>query len=220
MLIVGAGKGGRALLEMFVGDPTITIVGVADVNPWAPGLEIARRHDVPVTTDFRELLSARVDLVIDVSGDRAVHRAIHEGAPAGTEVIGGLGARFMWDLAAERKAKEELEGRYALVVEQLAPRAHDAPEPPPAPDPLRHRPGSAPTRDRPVPLLRRRRHRRWTARVAELASPADLFCDGGKTSHATALSRCTPTFRHCALFSRDGGGTRLEVTVSPGEGGR
>ena len=37
--IVGAGKGGRALLEMFAGDPTVTILGVGDVNPWAPGLE-------------------------------------------------------------------------------------------------------------------------------------------------------------------------------------
>ena len=31
VVIVGAGKGGRALLEMFSGDPTVTIVGVADV---------------------------------------------------------------------------------------------------------------------------------------------------------------------------------------------
>ena len=37
--IVGAGKGGRALLEMFAGDPTVTILGVGDVNPWAPDLE-------------------------------------------------------------------------------------------------------------------------------------------------------------------------------------
>jgi dihydrodipicolinate reductase len=30
--IIGAGKGGRALLEMFAGDPTVTILGVADVH--------------------------------------------------------------------------------------------------------------------------------------------------------------------------------------------
>ena len=36
--IIGAGKGGRALLEMFADDPTVTIPGVADVNPWTPGL--------------------------------------------------------------------------------------------------------------------------------------------------------------------------------------
>ena len=54
VVIVGAGKGGRALLEMFSGDPTVTIVGVVDVNPWAPGLELARRLNVQVSTDLRE----------------------------------------------------------------------------------------------------------------------------------------------------------------------
>ena len=54
--IIGAGKGGRALLEMFAGDPTVTIPGVADVNPWAPGLELARRLNIPVATDLRGLI--------------------------------------------------------------------------------------------------------------------------------------------------------------------
>src|ERR1044071_4945643 len=57
IVIVGAGKGGRALLEMFVGDPTVSIAGVADVNPWAPGLELARRLNIPVATDLRELVT-------------------------------------------------------------------------------------------------------------------------------------------------------------------
>ncbi len=49
--IIGAGKGGRALLEMFAGDPTVTILGVADVNAWAPGRELARRLNIPVATE-------------------------------------------------------------------------------------------------------------------------------------------------------------------------
>jgi transcriptional regulator with GAF, ATPase, and Fis domain len=120
VVIVGAGKGGRALLEMFTDDPTVSIVGVADVNPWAPGIELARRIGVPVTTDFRAMVAtAAVDLVIDVTGDAAVHRAIRDATPPGTEVMGGLGARFMWDLVAARKRADELEGRYALVVREL-----------------------------------------------------------------------------------------------------
>ena len=43
VVIVGAGKGGRALLEMFAGDATVSILGVADVNPWAPGIELDRK---------------------------------------------------------------------------------------------------------------------------------------------------------------------------------
>ena len=37
--------------------------------------------------------------------------------------MGGIGARFMWDLLAERKRSEELEDRYSLVVRELAAQA-------------------------------------------------------------------------------------------------
>jgi transcriptional regulator with GAF, ATPase, and Fis domain len=124
VVIVGAGKGGRGLLEMFAGDPTISIVGVADLNPWAPGLELARRLNVRVATDFRELLrDLQADLIIDVTGSGEVHQEILRLKPPDIEVMGGVGARFMWDLLAERKRSEELEDRYSLVVRELAAQA-------------------------------------------------------------------------------------------------
>jgi len=105
---------------MFVGDATVSILGVADVNPWAPGIEFARRFNIPVTTDLREVVSdPRADLIIDVTGSPDVHQTILRSKPAGAEVMGGLGARFMWDLLAERKRSEELEDRYSLVVREL-----------------------------------------------------------------------------------------------------
>jgi len=120
VVIIGAGKGGRALLEMFVGDATVSILGVADVNPWAPGIEFARRFNIPVTTDLREFVTdPRADLIIDVTGSPDVHQTILRSKPAGAEVMGGLSARFVWDLLAERKRSEELEDRYSLVVREL-----------------------------------------------------------------------------------------------------
>src|SRR5229473_2066728 len=105
---------------MLVGDPTVSIAGISDVNPWAPGIDLARRLNLPIATDFRELVgNARVDLVIDVTGDAEVHSAIQALKPPTTEVMGGIGARFMWDLVAERKRSEELEDRYSLVVREL-----------------------------------------------------------------------------------------------------
>jgi transcriptional regulator with PAS, ATPase and Fis domain len=124
VVIVGGGKGGRGLLEMFAGDPTISIQGVADVNPWAPAIELARRLNVRVATDFRELLAdAQPDLIIDVTGEAGVHEEILKLKPARAELMGGVGARFMWDLLAERKRSEELEDRYSLVVRELAAQA-------------------------------------------------------------------------------------------------
>jgi transcriptional regulator with GAF, ATPase, and Fis domain len=124
VVIVGAGKGGRALLEMFSGDPTVTIVGVADVNPWAPGIELARRLNIVVSTELRELIAdPRVDLIIDVTGNAEVQVAIQRLKPFGTEVMGGASAKFMWDLLAERKRSEELEDRYSLMLRELQAKA-------------------------------------------------------------------------------------------------
>src|SRR5215470_1729013 len=109
---------------MFSGDPTVTIMGVVDVNPWAPGLELARRLNIPVGTDLRELIAdPRLDLIIDVTGNAEVGEAIQRLKPAGTEVMGGASAKFMWDLLAERKRSEELEDRYSLMLRELQAKA-------------------------------------------------------------------------------------------------
>src|SRR5713226_7527236 len=105
---------------MFSGDPTVTIVGVVDVNPWAPGLELARRLNIQVSTDLRELIAdPHLDLIIDVTGNPEVQAAIQRLKPASTEVMGGASAKFMWDLLAERKRTEELEDRYSLMLREL-----------------------------------------------------------------------------------------------------
>jgi DNA-binding NtrC family response regulator len=124
IVIVGAGKGGRALLEMIAGDPTVTIAGVCDVNPWAPGLDLARRLNIPVSTDFRELIAeAPLDLILDVTGNPEVHSAITALKAPSTEVMGGASVKFMWDLLAERKRSEELEDRYSLMLRELQAQA-------------------------------------------------------------------------------------------------
>src|SRR6059036_132429 len=124
VVIIGAGKGGRALLEMFNGDSTVSILGIADVNPWAPGLELARRLNIPVATDLRALITdPQPDLIIDVTGNAEVPREIQRHKPVHTEVMGGASAKFVWDLLAERKRSEELEDRYALMLRELQAQA-------------------------------------------------------------------------------------------------
>ena len=124
VVIIGAGKGGRALLEMFVGDPTVTILGIADLNPWAPGLELARRLNVPVATELGALVAdPTVDLIIDVTGSPDVERAIQTLKPPTAEVMGGASAKFMWDLLAERKRSEELEDRYGMMLREIQAQA-------------------------------------------------------------------------------------------------
>src|SRR5439155_3768692 len=56
--IIGAGAGGSALLTVLAPDPLVRIVGVAEINPRAPGLRLAKRYGIPVTRNFRDLLSS------------------------------------------------------------------------------------------------------------------------------------------------------------------
>ena len=101
--IIGAGAGGSALLTILAPDPLVRIVGVAELNPGAPGLRLAKRYAIPVTRDFHELLSSEdVDLIIDVTGSWEVEEVLAEFDRVGVAVIGGASAKFMWQLIEAR----------------------------------------------------------------------------------------------------------------------
>lgn len=116
--IIGAGRGGTALIEVLHKDPLVTIVGVADTQADAPGMDLARRLNIPTTPDFRSLLKQPLDIVVDVTGNDKVKAALEGLRARGVELIGGLSARLMWQLIEERirsKAlEEEVRSRYAF----------------------------------------------------------------------------------------------------------
>jgi two-component system sensor histidine kinase DegS len=109
--IIGAGRGGTALLEIFASDPLVEIVGIAEVKPDAPGVALARRLKVPVTSDYQDLLAMeQVDLIIDVTGNPEVGRMLQDFHRMGVAVIGGASAKFMWQLIEARiRATAEIE---------------------------------------------------------------------------------------------------------------
>lgn len=118
--IIGGGRGGTSLIEIFYNDPLVRIVGVADIDKNAPGIRLARKLKIPVTLDYQKLLkSKKVDLVIDVTGDKAVEEILLTSRRPGVAVIGGPSAMFMWQLIEERiKSKEEIE-RHLLEYQSL-----------------------------------------------------------------------------------------------------
>jgi len=117
VVIIGAGRGGTALIDILHKDPLVKIVGIADINPNAPALDIARRLNIQTTTHYQELLTVAVDLIIDVTGTPDVHSAL-EADPRKIEVMGRLSAMFMWQLVQERiKSKvmtEVIRAKYSL----------------------------------------------------------------------------------------------------------
>jgi len=109
--IIGAGRGGTALMEIFATDPLVQIVGVAEVQKNAPGITLARQLGIPVTTNYRKLLDLeRVDLIIDVSGNDKVWALLQDFHRMGVTIIGGASAKFMWELIEARiRATAEIE---------------------------------------------------------------------------------------------------------------
>jgi two-component system sensor histidine kinase DegS len=109
--IIGAGRGGTALMEIFLRDPLVEVVGIAEINPKAPGAKLARKLKIPVTQDYRELLALEsVDLLIDVTGNAEVERVLQDFHRMGLTVIGGASAKFMWQLIEARiRATSEIE---------------------------------------------------------------------------------------------------------------
>jgi transcriptional regulator with PAS, ATPase and Fis domain len=117
VVIIGAGRGGTALIDILHKDPQVTIVGIADINPNAPALDIARRLNIQTATDYRKLLTSEVDLIIDVTGTPIVHEEL-DADPRRIEVMGRLSAMFMWQLVQERikstAMTEVIRAKYSL----------------------------------------------------------------------------------------------------------
>ncbi len=109
--IIGGGRGGTALIEIFYKDPLVKILSIADVDPQAPGLKLARKRRIPTTTDYRQLPTLKnLDVLIDVTGNSKVERELRRLRPPGVAIIGGPTAKFMWQLIeAQIKSKNELE---------------------------------------------------------------------------------------------------------------
>jgi signal transduction histidine kinase len=114
--ILGAGRGGRALLDLLHQFPSIEIVGIADRDPAAPGLQRARELRIPVTTNVPDLISNHsASLIMDVTGDVEMKAYLHA-QPATADILSGTSSRLLWELVQhESKLQAQL-----LQSEKLA----------------------------------------------------------------------------------------------------
>lgn len=108
ILIIGAGRGGSSLIEILATDRTVEIVAVVDKRPNAPGVRLANMLRIPTARDYRPFLSRPdIHLVLNVTGSETVARDIADRKHPKVEIIGGTGARFLWQLIDERRKTRE-----------------------------------------------------------------------------------------------------------------
>ncbi|MDD2685448.1 MAG: diguanylate cyclase [Gallionella sp.] len=106
VLIFGGGRGGSALLDMFIEDRLVHVIGIVDPSPDAPGIKLAKLHNIPTYQDgIAALQACRAfpDCILyNLSNDDSVAAQV-------TQVLGdkrvatGLEARLFWQMVTNLK---------------------------------------------------------------------------------------------------------------------
>jgi diguanylate cyclase (GGDEF)-like protein len=95
--IVGAGRGGTALLRTLQGLANARIVGICDIDPDAAGLREAQRYGVAIYQSVDELIAAQaMDWLINVSHASLAGRLLLSESVADVRVIDGDVGEFIW----------------------------------------------------------------------------------------------------------------------------
>jgi diguanylate cyclase (GGDEF)-like protein len=107
ILVVGAGRGGTAMLDLFAEDPMIEIVGIVDANPQAPALAIAKERGIRDFINLAEAIEAcRPCIAFNLTSDESV-TDYAESRLGSENIIGGFQARFVWNLLTRLKKTNE-----------------------------------------------------------------------------------------------------------------
>ena len=117
IVIVGAGKGGSALLGLFSNLPGVEIIGITDKDAQAPALTRARELGIPVMDDPVRLISSEgANLIVNVTGNPAVEHLIAEHKKPSAEVLGGEASKLLWNVVQH---EAQMQG-HVFQTEKLA----------------------------------------------------------------------------------------------------
>lgn len=126
VLIIGAGRGGHALLEMFLEDNLVQVIAIADTNPDAQGLRLAKNNGIPTYTDAALAILACKDhldcIVYNLSHDDSIAGQVSQ-VFGGKRVASGPEVKLFWQMIMNLKqTKGELEksqGQLQAVIQNV-----------------------------------------------------------------------------------------------------
>ena len=104
-MIVGAGKGGTAILKILKESEVLNVHVVIDRNEDAPGILLARKEGIKTGTSWEPFLNENIDIIIEVTGSDEVFQEIRTAKNKQTVLIPGSVAFLVSKLIEE---KEEL----------------------------------------------------------------------------------------------------------------
>jgi len=121
--IVGGGKACYNLLKILDENRQtrlkMKILGVADVDPDAPGLCYAKGLNLFTTDRIQGLFDLdRLNLIIELTGSAKVKEAVFRTKPSGVSIMDHVSARLLWDLVQIETEKMELEREHQRYAER------------------------------------------------------------------------------------------------------
>ncbi|WP_394579845.1 sigma 54-interacting transcriptional regulator [Cytobacillus firmus] len=109
VMIVGAGKGGTAILKIIKETAVLDVKAMVDIDPDAEGLLLAKESGIPTGADWRQFMKQEIDIIIEVTGIEQVFIDIREARSKNTVLIPGSVAFLIAKLLEE---KEELISKF------------------------------------------------------------------------------------------------------------
>jgi len=101
--IVGGGSACVAIMDMInTGlhpQLRMNIIGVADIDPEAPGIKRARQLNIFTTTDYHDFFAIEsLNLVLELTGVSEISIAIQKDKPAQVQFMDHTVSRLFWDI--------------------------------------------------------------------------------------------------------------------------
>jgi len=125
--LIGAGKGGLALLKVLLKIPAVKIKYVCDIDPYSVGVLYAKNHDIDCTTDFEQIITDKhVDLIFEATGDPQVFKDISEKKSPETSLTGAKGSKIIFQfLDAYNEVNQNLNGYRVNLEKKIIERTED-----------------------------------------------------------------------------------------------
>ncbi len=101
--IVGASHGCLAIMDLLSVDShrqlRMKLIGVADIDPEAPGIKRAKELNVYTTADYHDLLSLTdLNLILELTGNNEISKSIQAEKPAHVQFMDHTVSRLFWDI--------------------------------------------------------------------------------------------------------------------------
>lgn len=120
VVIIGAGKGGTSIINVLLLLDNVHIIGIADKNPHAVGLDLARKNGIKTVSDYINLVQdERVDVIIEATGQPWVQEHVRRIKNKHATIMDAQAAHLMMTVVAKQEELlhvEELKEQLATIL--------------------------------------------------------------------------------------------------------